>query len=99
MILKFGKYRGYDLTETPDDYLEWLVATQEKTLAEYREELERRRALQDARLSWAERIVQAGFRALAMEYHPDRGGNNEDMRQVVAANEKLKMLLKEAGLK
>jgi hypothetical protein len=99
MILRFGKYKGYDLMATPDDYLDWLIAVQEKTLAEYRCELERRRALQDAKLSWVDRIVQTGFRNLAMQYHPDRGGDDESMRQVVAAHERLKVLVKGSGLK
>ena len=98
MILKFGKYKDYDLQQVPDDYLGWIIETQKKTLDEYQVEQRRRLALQDARLSWAERLVQAGFRALAMQYHPDHGGNGESMQQVIAAQEQLKDLIKQSGM-
>ena len=98
MILQFGKYKGYDLQQVPDDYLQWIAETQRKTLAEYEAEQTRRLNLQEARLSWAERMVQAGFRTLAMEHHPDRGGNNEAMRQVIAAQARLKEMLRESGM-
>lgn len=97
MILRFGKYKGSDITEAPSDYIEWLIATQEKTISEYKQELARRRALQDAKLSWAERIVETGFRSLAMQYHPDHGGDGDTMRQIIGTREKLQKLLREAG--
>ena len=99
MILQFGKYKGYDLQAIPDDYLEWLISTQEKTLTSYQEERKRRQDLQEAQLSYAERIVQVGFRTLAMQCHPDHGGNNESMRQVIAAHERLKELLRNSGMR
>jgi hypothetical protein len=98
MILQFGKYKGYDLRQVPDDYLAWITETQKKTLEEYQAELARRQTIQDARLSWAERMVQAGFRSLASQYHPDHGGDNDSMRQVLAAHERLKDLLKGSGM-
>ncbi len=27
MLMPFGKYKGHDLSEVPDDYLLWLTAT------------------------------------------------------------------------
>lgn len=98
MILQFGKYKGYDLQQVPLDYLQWLIAQQQKTVEEYQSEIIRRQSLQDAKLSMAERIVQAGFRTLASQYHPDHGGSNDAMRQVIAANEKLKEMLKRSGM-
>ena len=98
MIVKFGKFKGLDLQQVPDDYLTWIIETQKQTLDEYQSEQRRRLALQEARLSWAERLVQAGFRALAMQYHPDRGGNSESMQQVIAAQERLKDLLNRSGM-
>jgi len=98
VIVKFGKFKGLDLQQVPDDYLTWIIETQKQTLDEYQSEQRRRLALQEARLSWAERLVQAGFRALAMQYHPDRGGNSESMQQVIAAQERLKDLLNRSGM-
>ena len=98
MILQFGKYKGCDLQQVPNDYLHWILETQKKTVAEYEAEQTRRQSLQEARLGWAERLVQAGFRTLAMQHHPDRGGSNESMRQVIAAQERLQDLLKKSGM-
>jgi hypothetical protein len=98
MILRFGKYKDWDLQDVPDDYLSWLVETQRKTVAEYEAEQTRRQTLQEARLGWAERIVQVGFRTLAQQCHPDHGGDNESMRQVIAAQTRLKELLREARM-
>ena len=98
MILQFGKYKGYDLQQVPDDYLHWIIETQKKTVAEYEAEQTRRQNLQEARLSWAERMVQVGFRTLAQQCHPDHGGNNESMRQVIAAQACLSELLKTSGM-
>jgi len=98
MILQFGKYKGYDLRQVPEDYLQWIIQQQQKTLDEYRAELTRRQAIRDARLSWAERLVLAGFRSLVSQYHPDHGGDNDSMRQVLVAHERLKDLLKGSGM-
>lgn len=97
-VLKFGKYQGHELRDVPDDYLSWLIEIQTKTLAEYQAEQRRRLALQNARLSWAERIIQTGFRTLAMEFHPDQGGDNESMRQIIAAQERLRELIGQSGM-
>jgi hypothetical protein len=98
MILKFGKYKGSDLRSVPDDYLTWIIEIQRNALDEYEAEQTRRQALLDARRSWAERLIQAGFRTLALQCHPDHGGSNESMRQVIAAQERLKDLLKMSGM-
>lgn len=98
MILQFGKYKGRDLQQVPDDYLSWITEAQKKTLAEYEAEQTRRQNLQEARLSWAERMVQVGFRTLAQQCHPDHGGDNESMRQVIAAQARLTDLLKQSGM-
>lgn len=98
MILQFGKYKGRDVRDVPEDYLRWIIDHQQKTLNDYQAEIIRRQSLLDARLSWAERLVQAGYRSLALKYHPDRGGDNESMQQVIAAQEKLKELIQRSNL-
>ena len=37
-------------------------------------------------------LLRAGFRALALKYHPDQGGDTEAMRQLNALQEKVKKL-------
>lgn len=66
MILNFGKYKGYSITDVPDDYLSWLITKLETDLIDYRAEAIRREAVKEAKLSWIERIVQAGFRTLTL---------------------------------
>lgn len=92
-VLQFGKHKGRRLCDVPDDYLAWLADTQEKTLREYRAEIDRRRALSDAKLSWEEKIVKEGYRGLSRKCHPDRGGHVSDMQNVNAAYEKLRVRL------
>jgi hypothetical protein len=90
MVLTFGKHRGHDVRDVPREYLEWLLASAHQTVTEVEAELERRDLLEMADASWAEKIIRAGFRALAMQHHPDQGGSAEDMRELLAANEQLK---------
>lgn len=84
--LKFGKYKGWQLSEVPEDYLEWLISQQQKTIDEYQAEVDRRHS----DLSWEQKIVQAGYHALSLKHHPDRGGNTSDMKNLNAAHESLK---------
>lgn len=89
-VLQFGKHKGKRLDQVPEDYLRWLVGEQEKTLAEYKAEISRREYAAEADLTWEQKIVQAGFRALATKHHPDRGGSKADMQKVNAAYESLR---------
>jgi len=43
-----------------------------------------------ARNKTADQIVDIGFKTLAKELHPDKGGSNEDMRRLIQAREDLK---------
>ena len=92
MVLSYGKHRGKDLQEVPREYLEWLLESSRETAA-VEAELQRRDLVEMADSSWAERIVRAGFRALALQHHPDQGGNLTEMRELLAANEQLKEVL------
>jgi hypothetical protein len=89
--MPFGKYRGTSLSELPDEYLDWLHG-----LNDLREPL---RAAVDQEWRWrfgdvasaaearrvADQIITVGYRGLALECHPDRGGRTEDMQAVNAA--------------
>jgi hypothetical protein len=94
MRMPFGKFKGERLADIPDDYLAWLLTRDLreplKTAVEYEA---RRRGQHDERRSdheinvnpkVVEALVAAGLRALARKYHPDAGGNHDDM---VAINE------------
>ncbi|MCK9568705.1 hypothetical protein M0R72_07180 [Candidatus Pacearchaeota archaeon] len=94
MKLSFGKYNGWELSDVPDDYIEYMITSNEANLKMFRGEKERRVAYLDAKMPMMERIIQAGYRALANQHHPDKGGDTRTMQQVNAAYEKLKQVIK-----
>ena len=93
MVLSYGKHRGKDLQSVPREYLDWLLGSSRETVAAVEAELQRRDLVEMADSSWAERIVRAGFRALALRHHPDQGGDSTEMREILAANEQLNEVL------
>ena len=98
MMLTFGKYQGRLLSDVPENYLHWYVESQQKLLRQFLDEIERREALESAKMSWAERIIQTGYRSLTLKHHPDRGGDNGTMREINGSREALLQLLKNSGL-
>jgi hypothetical protein len=95
--IAWGKYRGASIADVPTQYLEFLLQSCEITIAQLQSELDRRSQVAEADMSWAEKIVQAGYVTLAKRFHPDTGGTENDMREVNAAVEKLRDLLRECG--
>ena len=92
MKLTFGKYNGWELAQVPNDYIEYMITSSEKTLKMFQEERERRLAQTEASLPMMERLILVGYRGLANQHHPDKGGNTKTMQEVNAAYEKLKQL-------
>jgi hypothetical protein len=85
VILTFGKYNGWDLTEVPDEYVDYMVQQKRCDLRIWEEEQQRRELMREAELPMIEKVVKAGYHALAHKYHPDRGGDEDAMRQLNAA--------------
>lgn len=94
MRLEFGKYRGRDITDVPDDYIEFMIISSEKTARLFHEEQDRRLAQREAKLSAMERIIQAGYRTLALQNHPDKGGNTAAMQEINFAHDRLKSIIR-----
>jgi hypothetical protein len=110
MRLNFGKFAGLDLEEIPTNYLRWLYQSTRETNADIRREFLERGELLDnedddneepAMSPIADRdplyreMLDAGFKALAVKLHPDKqGGSTEAMRQLNAAREKLRGMLR-----
>ena len=90
MTLTFGKYCGRKLCDVPTDYLEWLRQSSKKTVEAIDTELERRELAEMADEDWMGRIISAGFRSLSHKYHPDHGGSDEEMRELLAARARLR---------
>lgn len=93
MTLKFGKYNGRDLKEVPIEYLDWLIETYRKSLSEFEAESERREQAELASQSMAQKVIEAGFRSLSKQLHPDHGGSDDDMRELLATRAHLRSLL------
>lgn len=89
--MPFGRHKGVLVGELPDEYLDWLHAR------ELREPL-RAAVLQEWRWRFADdapappdtrrmadQIIMVGYRSLALEHHPDRGGATQAMQAINAA--------------
>ena len=92
MILQFGKYKGMDAADVPTDYVKWLERTQTASLQELRTEM-RKLGLttsQDTTVTYRTagltplqlEMMEAGYRHLARQRHPDHGGSNDAMRDL-----------------
>jgi hypothetical protein len=101
----FGRYKGEPVEAAPTSYLAWVwehVDLRPPLEDVIREELAERLDLYPeptpARLPEALRpavraVVRAGFRQLALDRHPDHGGSDREMRDVLAAREWLEGLV------
>ena len=90
MQMPFGKYKDWPVAALPKHYLWWLwcnMDLREPLRSEVRQVL---KTGTDAMRDKAASIIFSGHRALAKKYHPDHGGNHEDM---LALNEAKSWLL------
>lgn len=91
--MAFGKYKGTMFCDVPLDYLIFLAESNRKKTKQLEDEIERRQLVEEANETIAEKIVNAGYRALATKCHPDAGGDPEAFRRLTASKEVLKELL------
>lgn len=104
----FGRYKGYLLTELPDDYLSWLVygiPLREPLFSAVHAEWGRR-GEQEA-TSYRKgvpkfidpdvvaEIIDAGKRTLALRHHPDIGGDLTAMQEINVCSDWLRGFLAE----
>ena len=93
MIIPFGKFKGTLLCDLPGDYLAWLQTIELRDplraaiFAEAKErEFEHSNQINGVpHIAVVDELIGAGLRALAMKYHPDRGGNPEKMVAIYTA--------------
>lgn len=98
MKLSFGKHNGSDIRDVPREYLEWLLESNRNMVGALEAELQRRDDLDEASMSWMERVVTTGYKTLAKSHHPDIGGSAEDMKRINSAAEELRLLLRREGI-
>lgn len=84
-----------NIADIPRDYLEWLIDTRKKDIATYQGELDRRDVLEAGSLSMVEKLVSAGYRALALKAHPDQGGTPAEFLELQGAKAQLDEVVKE----
>jgi hypothetical protein len=113
VLMPFGRYRGWLLSELPEDYLAWLRARpnlREPLRSCCDLEWERRMhaagrpspardetgavRVEPEDFAMFRELVQAGFRQMALRFHPDHGGRAEDMRALNLLMEKLREQLR-----
>jgi hypothetical protein len=86
--MPFGKHRGEVVTELPDAYLDWLLTRELReplrsaVLAEWRWRFADDDSVPVDTRRMAESIIATGYRTLALEHHPDRGGATHAMQAV-----------------
>ncbi|MBX3027513.1 DUF3820 family protein [bacterium] len=111
MTMPWGRYRGQDIADVPLGYLTWLLDEgralrpdlRRAVCAEVADRLDLRpeppaprRPLPPPALASAIRdIIAAGYRAVALRAHPDRGGTHQAM---VAATEARDWLREQVAL-
>ena len=97
--MPFGMYQGKLLSEMPLDYLRWLRRQylREPLFSALVEELRRRechhtskKPPQEVPMPMVKRLIQCGFRQLAHELHPDKGGDHHAMQELNQARDWLK---------
>ena len=44
-------------------------------------------------MTWEKQIVLAGYKALALKHHPDKGGKDDDFKSLVGARDRLLELM------
>jgi hypothetical protein len=108
--MPFGKHKGVELPDLPEDYLLWLAALPDlrpplriAVDAELRRRetasasTPRRERLDVEATEAAARIVTQGYRLAAMDAHPDRGGDTATMQAVNRAAAVLRRYLERVG--
>jgi hypothetical protein len=101
MTMPFGKYKGCPVADLDSGYLEWLVSADILYDSRLRDEVEAEHArrtsrtqvrpagttitIERAHIPVVRQLVDAGFRVLAKQHHPDVGGDTVAMQRLNAA--------------
>ena len=96
MKMPFGKHRGRRIEDVPEDYLCWVLDNCENISATLREAIVDVLDLGSRSAGSAELSVDVAnvwYRRLALEFHPDHGGNHEGMKAVNRGRELLVELI------
>lgn len=92
--LEFGKYKDYLWSDIPEEYIEWLIASSQRTIQLAQAELDRRDALREVGMDPVEKELKTWFRERTKQFHPDRGGSHEDMLRINQLNDCFQEMLR-----
>jgi hypothetical protein len=88
--MQFGKHKGEDYAEIPEDYFHFLIAANEKDIAGYRAELDRRKARVDN--SYMAKIVNTGSANLLVNVI-----DPAERKRIIHARDELLRAITDAG--
>jgi hypothetical protein len=95
MKMPWGKHRGMDLADVPEDYLRWALEHAEVMGPVLREAIRQRLGLPTESASNNQIVatvrdcLKVIYRELSLRYHPDRGGSHAAMIAVNHMHERL----------
>lgn len=108
MQMPFGKHRGEEIDDIPEDYLFWCLRNLENLTPWLRENMEvslehrRSRKMPEPPQQTCRTdrgavlsLVNMVHKEMTFRFHPDRGGSNEAMKAVQAYVERLRSLVQE----
>jgi hypothetical protein len=99
--MPFGKFQGVPVADLPYTYLQWLYDLGDELREplrtavhrEWRRRFDRDYAEpeeEDGEADLFRELIEAGYKALALKFHPDRGGTIEAMTRLNLLMEKLR---------
>lgn len=102
--MPFGKFKGVEVADLPDDYLDWLVSIDLRDPLLSAVEAERKLRSSPPAPSVAPEVhtaalevISAGLRTLARAHHPDLGGETAVMQSINIAVGWLRQLVRSAS--
>jgi hypothetical protein len=104
--MPFGKYKDRPVAELDDSYLTWLYSLDDlreplrtwvKVEFIYRFQTEHEDDATQPPPARASELIESGFRALARIYHPDVGGTDQAMCELLEARTWLMGVIKSRG--
>jgi len=103
MKMPFGKYKDWAVGDLPPDYVAWLLgledlATKWPFLHKALVDEHARRTCPDPTSEMVKSIIDAGYRALALKYHPDKGGSTTQMQDLNNSVEWLRVQIRARGM-
>lgn len=107
MRLRFGKHKGKELANVPDDYLYWLLSVSRELIVQLEHELDEPHEAHSNGNGHhysappnfpplTKQLIEVGFKTLAKKYHADLNGGRPDerMTELNLAMEQLRKVFK-----